>query len=123
MIFFLNFVFLVMSAVVEKSDVEISEDERRTRIGALKKKAISASNKFRNSLTRKGRRSSKVTPVEIEDEHDADEIKAVDAFRQSLILDELLPAKHDDYHLMLRSLSLSHPYDFFPFLFFFLIRK
>lgn len=91
--------------VVEKSDVEISEDERRTRIGALKKKAISASNKFRNSLTRKGRRSSKVTPVEIEDEHDADEIKAVDAFRQSLILDELLPAKHDDYHLMLRFLK------------------
>ncbi|PON99580.1 Cellular retinaldehyde binding/alpha-tocopherol transport [Trema orientale] len=91
--------------VLERCDVENSEDERKTRIGSLKKKAINASSKFRHSLTRKGRRSSKVMSVEIEDVHDAEEVQAVDAFRQALILEELLPAKHDDYHTLLRFLK------------------
>ncbi|KAI8019822.1 Phosphatidylinositol/phosphatidylcholine transfer protein SFH12 [Camellia lanceoleosa] len=94
--------------LVAKSALEIenSEDERKTRIGSLKKAAISASMKFRDSLTRKGRRSSsRVMSVEIEDVHDAEEIQAVDAFRQALILEELLPSRHDDYHMMLRFLK------------------
>ncbi|XP_022741665.1 phosphatidylinositol/phosphatidylcholine transfer protein SFH12-like [Durio zibethinus] len=86
-------------------DIDVSEEEKKTRMGSFKKAAINASNKFRNSLTKKGRRSSKVMSVEIEDVHDAEELQAVDALRQALILEELLPAKHDDYHMMLRFLK------------------
>ncbi|KAG5526669.1 hypothetical protein RHGRI_032812 [Rhododendron griersonianum] len=94
-----------LSTGLEKYDVENSEDERKTRLGSLKKKAINASTKFRHSFTKKGRRNSKVMSVAFEDEHDAEELQAVDAFRQALILEELLPAKHDDYHMMLRFLK------------------
>lgn len=81
--------------------MESSEDEKKTRLGSLKKKAINASSKFRHSMKR-GRRNSRVMSVVVVDEHDAEELKAVDALRQALILEELLPSKHDDYHMMLR---------------------
>ncbi|KAJ8763465.1 hypothetical protein K2173_002348 [Erythroxylum novogranatense] len=84
-------------------ECEIIEDDRKTRLGSLKKKAINASNKLRHSFTKKSRRNSRV--VAIEDNISAEELQAVDSFRQSLILEELLPTKHDDNHMMLRFLK------------------
>ncbi|KAI4386778.1 hypothetical protein MLD38_004680 [Melastoma candidum] len=60
------------------------------------------SNKFWHSLTKKGRKSSKVLSVDIEDMHDAEELKAVNAFHQALILEQLLPSNDNDYHMLLR---------------------
>ncbi|KAG8070526.1 hypothetical protein GUJ93_ZPchr0006g45013 [Zizania palustris] len=87
-----------------KSNVEHSEDDKKARIMSMKKKAMSASQKLRHSM-KKGRRSSKVMSISIEDERDPEEVQAVEAFRQLLVLEELLPSQHDDYHMMLRFLK------------------
>ncbi|CAN1835521.1 Phosphatidylinositol/phosphatidylcholine transfer protein SFH6 [Linum perenne] len=96
-----------------RSDWENSEEERRTRIGSFKKKAIKASSKFRRSLNRK--KSKKKTlgdeegtssvPAAIEDVWNADELRVVESFRQILATDDLLPSQHDDYHTLLRFLK------------------
>ncbi|KAJ0986966.1 hypothetical protein J5N97_005322 [Dioscorea zingiberensis] len=97
-----------------RSDVENSEDERRrTKIGSLKKKALNASSKFTHSLKKRGKRKIdyRVSSVSIEDIRDAEEERAVHSFRQELIARDLLPDKHDDYHMLLRFLK-ARKFDF-----------
>ncbi|KAM0012849.1 putative CRAL-TRIO lipid binding domain, CRAL/TRIO domain, CRAL/TRIO domain superfamily [Helianthus debilis subsp. tardiflorus] len=90
---------------MEKLDLENHDDEKKSKHNSFKKKAINASKRFKTSLTKKGRRNSRVMSVVVEDIHDAEELKAVKALRQALILEDLLPPKHDDYHTMLRFLK------------------
>jgi hypothetical protein len=91
----------------KKSDFEVSEDEKKTRIGGILKKKSSKS-KFRHSLKRRGSRSiDRTLSLTFEDIHDAEELRYVSEFRQSLISDHLLPPNLDDYHIMLRSMFIT----------------
>lgn len=90
-----------------KSDVEISEDEKKKKMGGLKKRAINASSKIRRSLSKKKsrRKVEGGTSVSIEDVRDVKEVQTVQAFRQALALDDLLPARQDNYYTLLRFLK------------------
>lgn len=88
-----------------RSDFENSEDERRRfKIGALRRKAINASNKITHTLKKRGKRKVdyRVPPVPIEDVRDAKEEIAVSELRQNLLNRDLLPERHDDYYTLLR---------------------
>ncbi|ONK62204.1 uncharacterized protein A4U43_C07F1450 [Asparagus officinalis] len=89
--------------IKRRSDVDNSEDERRRRNWSLKKKALDASNKLTQSLKKRGKRKLDIrtSSVLIEDLRNAGESE-VHAFRQELIVRDLLPDKHDDYHMLLR---------------------
>ncbi|KAL9241657.1 hypothetical protein vseg_015744 [Gypsophila vaccaria] len=80
------------------------DDEKKTAMGSFKKKAINASSKFKGSFQRR-RRSSKVMSVDFDDVHDAEEAQSVESLRQALMSEDMLPAKFDDYHMLLRFLK------------------
>ncbi|XP_057453854.1 phosphatidylinositol/phosphatidylcholine transfer protein SFH13 [Lotus japonicus] len=91
-----------------RSDVENSEDERRSsKIGTLRKKAMNASSKFTHSLKKRGKRKIdyRVPAVSIEDVRDEGEETVVHELRQRLIERGLLPPRHDDYYTLLRFLK------------------
>lgn len=85
--------------------MENSEDERRRlTIGSLKKKALNASSRFTHSLKKRGKRKveCRTSSVSIEDVRDEQEERAVYTFQQEVISRNLLPDKHNDYHMLLR---------------------
>ncbi|MED6158084.1 hypothetical protein PIB30_029392 [Stylosanthes scabra] len=96
-------------------DGESCEEERkRSRIGSLKKKAISASCRFTHSLKKRGGKSRIVDDnssnnnnngVHIEDVRDAQEESAVQKLRLKLLQRCPLRPTHDDYHALLRFLK------------------
>jgi hypothetical protein len=90
------------------SDRETLDVEKRIRIRSLKKKAMDTSNRFtHNNLRKRSRRvaNCRFASISIDDLRDEKEEEAVNAFRWILIEKNLLVARHDDYHTMLRFLK------------------
>ncbi|KAK9714127.1 hypothetical protein RND81_06G073300 [Saponaria officinalis] len=82
----IEFLFRVMSAQTMSMTDTMSDSlgrslkpggekpDNETKLGSLKKAVCNMSASFRNSLTRRGRRNSRVMSVAFGDEHDVDEI-------------------------------------------------
>lgn len=83
----------------QKSDSGNLEENVKT---GILKKAKNASSRLRNSFRNRSKRTSDCGVCKIEEIHGIEEQEVVDAFRQALLMDTLLPARFDDYHVMLR---------------------
>ncbi|KAL8144090.1 hypothetical protein V2J09_017122 [Rumex salicifolius] len=81
---------------------DLTEEDKKTGIGSLKKKALFASSKFRQSFTKNGKNKPDFS---IKDLQDTKELQVVEAFRQTLLIENLLPENYDHYHTMLRFLK------------------
>lgn len=88
-----------------QSENENSVEERR-RDGTFNKKEIDASSEFKNSFSKESKkRGDNQVPLLVKAVRNSEELNAVEAFRQVLTKNDLLPAKFDDYYTMLRFLK------------------
>ncbi|KAL3698706.1 hypothetical protein R1sor_012782 [Riccia sorocarpa] len=83
----------------DRLEYEADKGSHKTKLGAFK--TIVAATKFRANLKR---RKSRSASLQIRDDRDEEEQKAVDDFRNLLLSENLLPAKLDDYYCLLRFL-------------------
>ncbi|GFP96113.1 phosphatidylinositol/phosphatidylcholine transfer protein sfh9 [Phtheirospermum japonicum] len=86
----------------------ISEDERRRRrMRSLRRKATNGSTRMSRTFKKCSGRvmHCQFASIFVEEFLDKEEEKSVNLFRQVLIERDLLPARHDDYHTMLRYLK------------------
>lgn len=82
------------------------ENQNASRRKNNKLGALALITRFKLSFSR--RRASKPSrsfSIAIQDYRDAQDQKAVDEFRKALLAEDLLPARHDDYHTLLRFLK------------------
>ncbi|KAG6417193.1 hypothetical protein SASPL_119344 [Salvia splendens] len=90
-------------------DLEVipETDKRRRRMRSLRRKAMAGSTRGESSLKKRSRQVLHCHFASISTEAflDEGEEKAVNGFRQVLIERDLLPARQDDYHTLLRFLK------------------
>lgn len=66
-------------------------------------KTIVAATKFRATLKRrKSKLNSTSLSIQVTDERSEDDQRAVDDFRNALLCENLLPVRHDNFHVLLR---------------------
>lgn len=93
------------SVGMRPSKVELEGDSRRKKGNKIA--AIGWMAKLQSSLSRRSSSSSKserASSILIEDVRYSEEQTSVEAFRQELLAEDLLPENHDDYHNLLRFL-------------------
>ncbi|KAH7435860.1 hypothetical protein KP509_06G082100 [Ceratopteris richardii] len=90
-----------------KSDAEHDTDEERKgkrKMGTLR--SMITSQRLRNTLRRRARKSRSLLHFfAIQDIRDEQDQRFVETFRQVLVRENLLPKRHDDYHMLLRFLK------------------
>ncbi|KAG8387331.1 hypothetical protein BUALT_Bualt02G0010300 [Buddleja alternifolia] len=88
-------------------EIMCENEKRRRRMRSLRKKAMNASAKITHTLRKHSKRMAhcQFASISMEEFLDEEEEKAVNAFRQVLIERDMLPARHDDYHTLLRFLK------------------
>ncbi|KAJ7571577.1 hypothetical protein O6H91_01G167500 [Diphasiastrum complanatum] len=94
---------VTMEATLGSKQNDAHDKDTKSKGGILK--AIMASAKFRRALKRKkSKKLDKAKSLAIQDVRDKKEQFAVEKFRQALLAENLLPARHDDYHTLRRFL-------------------
>lgn len=91
-------------------EIMYEDEKRRRRMRSLRRKAMNPSTRTTQELRKRGKRKVHClfASVFTEEFLDKEEENVVNAFRQALVERDMVPARYDDYHTMLRWLSMTN---------------